>query len=257
MDSTYPQVTVQAIEHSQHSLFKLIGLHLLPGLLTVVFYLLIARPVMSRGFPPMFAMLLAVIFITVPLELGELLRKGRARNGRASLKGIVNYLKPIPVLQYIVFTMGFLILALFLSGAAGVIDNAVGRALSPWLPSWFFMQDTAQYTGYTRNILMITLVVNLVLNGLVAPVVEELYFRGYLLPHLSRFGAKAPLIGSIFFTLYHFWQPYAYVSIFLVMAPLIYLVWRKQNIYLGIVAHCALNIVGNLMLFGAILSKLA
>ena len=102
---------------------------------------------------------------------------------------------------------------------------------------------------------MITLIVNLVLNGIVAPVIEELYFRGYLLPRLSRFGILSPLISSVLFTVYHFWQLYAYASIFLVMTPLIYLVWRKQNIYLGIAAHCALNIIGNLMLFGAILSK--
>jgi len=54
-------------------------------------------------------------------------------------------------------------------------------------------------------------------------------------------------------TLYHFWQPYAYLSIFVVMAPLAWLVWRKQNLYLGIAMHCALNVLGNLVLFAGIL----
>jgi membrane protease YdiL (CAAX protease family) len=94
-----------------------------------------------------------------------------------------------------------------------------------------------------------------VLNGLAAPVVEELYFRGYLLPRLARFGAWAPLVNAVLFTIYHFWQPYAYLSILALMLPFIYLVWWKRNVYLGIAIHCAINIVGNLLLFGALLSQ--
>jgi AcrR family transcriptional regulator len=39
-------------------------------------------------------------------------------------------------------------------------------------------------------------------------VVEELYFRGYLLPRISRFGGWAPVINCCLFALYHFWQPF-------------------------------------------------
>jgi hypothetical protein len=43
--------------------------------------------------------------------------------------------------------------------------------------------------------------------------VEEYYFRGYLLPRLSRFGSLAPVINVALFSLYHFftpWQAYAH-----------------------------------------------
>jgi uncharacterized protein len=212
---------------------------------------------MSHGYPPMFAMLLAFIFVTMPLELSELLRRGKIRNGRIAVEGVLGYLKRVPKWQYAAFTAGFLAFALVASAPAGLLDNVVGRILSQWLPQWFFLNNTDQLASYTRHALVLTLILNLILNGFIAPVVEEMYFRGYLLPRLSRFGAAAPLINAVLFTLYHFWQPYAYISIFLVLTPYIYLVWRKQNIYFGIAAHCSLNIVGNLMLFGLIFGKVA
>ena len=47
------------------------------------------------------------------------------------------------------------------------------------------------------------------------PWVEELYFRGYLLPRISRYGAWAPLLGGLFFALYHGWQWYGFVTVLL------------------------------------------
>ncbi len=40
----------------------------------------------------------------------------------------------------------------------------------------------------------------------------------------------------------------------LLMLPLVYVVWRKQNIYLSIVAHCTLNIIGGLLTMGLVLA---
>jgi membrane protease YdiL (CAAX protease family) len=47
------------------------------------------------------------------------------------------------------------------------------------------------------------LLLGLVLSGVVAPVVEEMYFRGYLLPRLSRLGRWAPVLNVTLFALYH------------------------------------------------------
>jgi membrane protease YdiL (CAAX protease family) len=253
--SASSNLPAEQLHEPQHTLLWSTVLHLMPGVLILIFYVLTASGVMASGFPPMFAMLLAILFVAIPVELGELFRRGRKYNGRFSLAGIVGYRFPIPWWQYLVFVVLFLVLGVLISGAAGLLDVVVSGTLSKWLPAWFFMNDIKQYASYSQNALMITLVVNLVLNGLAAPVVEELYFRGYLLPRLARFGAWAPLVNAVLFTIYHFWQPYAYLSILALMLPFIYLVWWKRNVYLGIAIHCAINIVGNLLLFGALLSQ--
>jgi membrane protease YdiL (CAAX protease family) len=51
------------------------------------------------------------------------------------------------------------------------------------------------------------IVLQVVSSGLVAPVVEELYFRGYLLPRIDRLGIWAPLIGALLFASQHVWTP--------------------------------------------------
>jgi uncharacterized protein len=103
---------------------------------------------------------------------------------------------------------------------------------------------------------LITFVAGLVINGLVAPTIEELYFRGHLLPRISRFGWWAPLINVILFSFYHFWMPWGFFSRLLLMLPLAYIAQWKKNVLLTIIAHCAINIVGWTLTFGLVMSLL-
>jgi membrane protease YdiL (CAAX protease family) len=45
--------------------------------------------------------------------------------------------------------------------------------------------------------------------AIIGPLAEELNFRGYLLPILSKLGKWAPLVNFSLFILYYFWQPNA------------------------------------------------
>jgi membrane protease YdiL (CAAX protease family) len=58
-----------------------------------------------------------------------------------------------------------------------------------------------------------------VVNAVAGPVVEEVYFRGYLLPRISRFGAWAPLINTVLFSVYHFFTPWQNVGRILGLLP--------------------------------------
>ena len=130
----------------------------------------------------------------------------------------------------------------------------MSRTLFSWLPDGFLFKDLARYsTLYSRETLLVTAVVGLALNGIAAPVVEELYFRGYLLPRLSRFGSAAPLINAVLFSLYHFWAPWQFVSRTLLLLPWVYTVWWKRNIYVGIITHCLVNTISVLSIFALLL----
>src|SRR5512146_3257946 len=106
-----------------HPLLTTLFLHLAPGVLIFLFYLASAPLFMARGFPPVAAMLLATLVVAIPLELGELLRRGVRQNGRLSLRGVVTLRGGMPAWKIIVFTLGFLLAALLISGAASWIDN--------------------------------------------------------------------------------------------------------------------------------------
>lgn len=236
----------------QPGLVMTMAYHLFPGVLIAGFYLAVRPYLMRHGFPAMAAMLLAIFCVAIPVELSELIRCGYQRNGRLSLEGIVTFNRRMPARKIIGWTILFVIFAVVTSQLVSGIDIRISAYLHNWLPDWFFLNDPASFTGYSRNILMWTLIANLVLNGFLAPVVEELYFRGFLLPRLGSLKKWAPIINSLLFTIYHFWQPYAYFSIFVIFTPLFWLVWKKQSVNLSIAAHCTMNILGNLFLFAGI-----
>ncbi|HEX9840115.1 MAG TPA: CPBP family glutamic-type intramembrane protease, partial [Anaerolineales bacterium] len=63
------------------------------------------------------------------------------------------------------------------------------------------------------------------------------------------------LINITLFSLYHFWTPWQFFSRIVWLLPWGYVVWRKKNIYLMMIAHCASNILGWLLTWGLILGN--
>ena len=85
---------------------------------------------------------------------------------------------------------------------------------------------------------------------------EELYFRGYLLPRMDRLGRWAPLVNVTLFSLYHFWSPWQVMARVLAIGPTVYAVRWTQNVYLGMVVHCTLNTIGVLLVAGLIVGRI-
>ena len=79
--------------------------------------------------------------------------------------------------------------------------------------------DPDRVGDYSREAWLVTLAAYLVLNGFVGPIVEELYFRGYLLPRMEWMGRWAPLVNVSLFSLYHFWSPWQIVGRILGLRP--------------------------------------
>ena len=67
-------------------------------------------------------------------------------------------------------------------------------------------------SDYSPWVLIPAAVLLVLINGIAGPIVEEMYFRGYLLPRLERFDKWAPLINLSLFSLYHFWAPWQVFS---------------------------------------------
>jgi len=64
-----------------------------------------------------------------------------------------------------------------------------------------------------------------------------MYFRGYLLPRISRFGAWAPVINTVLFSVYHYFALGQNVGRIVGLLPMVYAAWWKRNIYVSIGAH--------------------
>lgn len=232
------------------SLGKTIVLHLLPGALITAFIFLTAPVLIRFGFPPILSLYLAILLILIPFELGFLLYQGKKRNGRCSLDGIVLFRERTPIWQMIALIVGVFVWSGFVFSLLPQLDNLIAQTFFAWLPDWSFpanlIGDLSQYSNLA---LSVTIVAGFLLNGIAGPVVEELYFRGYLLPRLPASKKWAPLINILLFSLYHFFSPWQNFTRILAFLPLSYTVTWKRNIYISIWAHCLLNTAGMVIAF--------
>lgn len=229
----------------QHSLRRSLILHLLPGALITVFFVAAVPVVRGLGFPSIMTLYLAVAFVLVPFQLGYLLY--RARHDDRSPGEMVDYREPVPRGQFLLLVGGLFAWSglIFVLVFPPLDDFFIDTAFS-WVPALFFFDE--DFGQYSTTILIITWTVGLILNGFVGPIVEEIYFRGYLLPRISRFGSWAPVLNTVLFSLYHFFTPWQNLSRIIWALPMIYATWWKRNIYLSMTVHVLSNVAGMLLL---------
>ena len=221
----------------KHTLTQSIILHLLPGVLVGCFYFLALKPVAKMGFPSFFAQFLAFAFILVPFELGFLLYQGKRKNGWLTLRGIISYQNSIPWWQYFVWVTIIFVIVGAIMTLFKPVDSFLQKNLFFWMPD----VNTGLDGTYSKPILIVTYSVFLIINVYLAPMVEELYFRGYLLPRMK--GKYAMLFHSFLFAAIHVFSPWMIISRTVGFLPII-IGTTKKNIYLGMIVHMLCNAVG-------------
>jgi hypothetical protein len=222
-----------------------IGAHLVPGILAFGFYVVASRMLTPRGLPPPFALFLTVLVVLIPYELGVLVHASRKSAGKADAQELIPYRERLPLLQYTVLVPLLLAWAFFCFFViAPREERFLAEALFPWPPGWLAGAGSA---STSRNAWIVTLVFGLVVNGLAAPLVEELYFRGYLLPRIPCTRRWSPLLNTILFSLYHLFSPWQNLARILAVAPIVYAVSWKRSISIGIAVHCLLNSIAMLL----------
>jgi len=180
----------------------------------------------------------AVLLILLPFELGWLLYEGKRRTGRISLQEVVLYRIPIPSWQYLLWVpVLFVVLGLIFTLMIPV-DTLLQERFFAWLPAL----DSGLHPGISQSALIVTWIMVAILGVVAGPIVEEMYFRGYLLPRMGYAGKWAPLLHSLMFGLYHIWTPWKFLTRTLGTLPLVYTVkWRNLN--LAIIVHILVNML--------------
>jgi membrane protease YdiL (CAAX protease family) len=148
----------------------------------------------------------------------------------------VLYREPVPKGQFVALVF----LTFVWSAICSVLlypplDKFFIENIFSWVPEWFLLSE--DFAWYSTAALLITWVFGFVVNAIVGPTVEELYFRGYLLPRISRLGAWVPLLNTVLFSVYHFFTPWPNVGRIVALLPMVCAVWWKRNIYVGVVVH--------------------
>jgi uncharacterized protein len=232
-----------AVTPRQHSLSYSVFLHLVPGVALTIFVLLAGPLVRNWGFPTIFALFVGIPLVIVPIELGYLMLTSKRLTGRWTPAAVVRYRETLPLRKYLLWGIPLIVWwIVMLIVSVSVIDTWIAETFFSWMPASILEFSTFEDDQPMSAAVMVTLlVIAFVFNGVVGPVVEELYFRGHLLPAIDRLGIWAPVLNTVLFSVYHLWTPWANPGRIIAMLPWVYAIWRTRSIYLSVFVHIAVN----------------
>jgi|OpeIllAssembly_1097287.scaffolds.fasta_scaffold252742_2 hypothetical protein len=223
----------------------LIVLSLLPGLIFGGFFLFLSSVFIKHGLTGYLALLVSIPVCLAPIELGIMLFWSTRFTESRSLSQAIVYRRKGTVDEYIGLPLLLFLGILLLSIAVGPISQYLAAHLRFWLPVWATQEaliaDLASSSPAQRSI---ALGLGVLLSGFVAPLVEELYNRGFLLPRMEHWGWAAPVLNSLLFALQHFYFPENVPGIFVAFIPISYTVMVKKNWRIGFVVHSLSNLWG-------------
>jgi len=215
--------------------------HFYIGVLITAFYVIAGPLVVSRGYPGIAPLLLAELFILAPIGMAHLLIKAKSLTGNYNLSSVIVYRQKTSIRSMILWSLGGIALVALVYVPLYPVGLFFRGSVFAWLPEWYF--NPVFGSADTALIAKIFLA-GIFIDGLVGPVVEELFFRGYLLARMEHLKGWAPVLNGTLFGIYHFWQPHNMLAIIGVGIVLSYVVWKTKNVYLGIIIHCTINLLG-------------
>lgn len=184
--------------------------------------------------------------ILLPMELGMIISASKKEYGTYSLKSALEGQEQLALWKIVLIAFVFCGIAGLLSAFVAPIENhifSVARSnLLSNLPIGFDWTDYEYLKFFSKPIIIFTCVYYGIFNALIAPITEELFFRGYLTSHYKKQSSFTPILIAVLFSLYHFWLPFNNVFRILAFAPVAYVAYKKKNIYISICFHCLCNL---------------
>ena len=231
------------MSESMKKTFNIVGLFLIPGGIIAIAYYLLIPTVVNIGYPNMIALVVTCILVLVPLMLGIMYFYSKREYGVFSLDKIITYKKPIAIKHYLWLVPSLLVWAAGIFTFLKPLDELIKTTFFGWIPERLIL--SGDFSTLAKPQLLISFVLVFLIVGILAPIVEEIYFRGFLYPKMEWMGRAAPFVHALLFSVYHFWSPWQMITRFIAIFPFCYVAYRTKNIKIAIIVHCLLNIFGD------------
>lgn len=228
----------------QMSLLKVAAFIFIPTALLTVIYIFMGY--MQTSIPSLLLFFLLAMITMFPFQMAIVLKESKREHGKYYLKSAFNHcnkMSPLKIFVYGAVLFGFAgLMSITLARLENSLFAPLSNKLLQVMPEYFDWNNIEYLKGFSKEVLLVTCIVYFMFNVIVFPIIEELFFRGYLTSKISRFGNFAPLIITVLFSLYHFWLPFNNLFRICVFFPAAWMAWKKKNIYISIVFHCFCNL---------------
>lgn len=231
-------------EQNNLSYTKLLLLTLIPSIVSTALYITIGT--YWQGIPSICLFLIVFLFTLVPFELCVVLYANKKQNGKFGLKIAFTAYEKQKWWKTLLWSVVLFAFAGIISFTLGEIENKLTADLSSRLFSklgeYFNWNNFELIKTYPKGILIFTSILYVITNDLIFPVVEEIYFRGYLTSNLPKQGLFVPVTVSVLFSLYHLWLPFNNVFRITVFVIAYVVTYKKKDIGIALVFHCLCNL---------------
>lgn len=228
----------------------IVGLHLAPGVVFFGFLYVLSGVFTEHGLTAYLAELIAIPACLVPVLICIIFLWSRRAAEARSLICAITYRDRGTAVDYVLWPillyLCWALISLVVVPLAGVLETQLTGWFPARLSTHALISGVAGSPAAQRHA---TFVLAILLSGVLAPVVEEAYFRGFLLPRMSHLGRMAPVINAFLFGLYHFISPWSLPVIFVAFLPVVFVVQARKNFRIGIVVHAMFNLTGVLTVF--------
>jgi membrane protease YdiL (CAAX protease family) len=155
------------------------------------------------------------------------------------------------------FYIGLMILCIFLSIPASKLSvyiiNSIHFKIPQYMP--FFLNPAIDSMKTDISVLspgfnlshqywMIPIMAVVLLFNILA---EELYFRAWMIPKLSRFGNGAWILNGVLFALYHTFQLWLLPVILIASLIFAFIFYKSKSIWPSFIGHLVINFLGPIL----------
>ena len=187
--------------------------HFYMGVLITAVYVITAPMLVARGYSGIGALLFVELFVLSPLVALHLLVCARRLKQPGALGIVIPNRTPLGKKSFLLWFVAGLVAIFATYIPLYPVGLFLRGELFAWLPDWYFNPSYGVTdAGTLANVFLFAILI----DGVIAPTMEEVFFRGYLLSRMDYLKGWAPVVNGAFFGLYHFWQPHNLIALVVV-----------------------------------------
>lgn len=169
------------------SLKKVLHMIFIPSLILTIVYIITGS--LNHIVPSLLLFYICTTLILFPIEIGAVLKASKKEYGSYSLKSAFTNYNKMSWWKIFLYGAFLFVFAGIMSATVAPLENnlfaPILNKFTQSIPVYFYWNNIEYLKQYPKDILLLTCAGYFILNVFVGPIIEELFFRGYLNNHLG------------------------------------------------------------------------